>query len=277
MVGAKVDHAVGSDQANAGFWSELCGSALARTLGITTVTADALRRFDATYMALYPYLWNYVRHENLQGQRVLEIGLGYGTLGQILAGRRAQYSGLDVAASAVSLMRHRLALARIGRAAAVQVGSALAIPHRDASFDYVYSIGCLHHTGNLPRAIDEVARVLVPGGKAIVMLYHRHSYRQWIERARFRLRCGGRAPKAELERCLRGLYDTNAYGTAAPFTAYVSRREVRRLFCRFSTVRIDTRNAEGLAVGGRLRIPRDRLLENVARVAGLDLYVVAVR
>jgi SAM-dependent methyltransferase len=210
---------------------------------------------------------------------MLEIDLGYGTLGQILAGKRSRYFGLDVAASAVSFMRHRLGLAGVGRAA-IQVGSALAIPYRDASIDYVYSIGCLHHTGDLPRAIDAVARVLVPGGNAIVMLYHRHSYRQWIERVRLRLRRERRAPEgaAELERHLGGLYDTNADGAAAPFTSYVSRREVGRLFHRFGTVRIDTQNPEGVTlVGGRLRIPRERLLDNVGRVVGLDLYVLATR
>ena len=268
------------DAANAEFWSELCGSGLARALGITEMTPDSLRRFDAAYMALYPYLWDYVRSEDVRGRRVLEIGLGYGSLGQTLAGRRSRYFGLDVAPPAAALMRHRLELAGIDRGGAIQVGSALALPYRDASVDYVYSIGCLHHTGDLTRAIDEVARILVPGGKAIVMLYHRHSYRQWIERARFWLRSKRRAPEtaAELERRLRGLYDTNAAGAAAPSTEYVSRREVRRLFRRFASVRVETRNAERLELlGGWLRVPRERLLDNVGRLAGLDLYVVAVR
>lgn len=52
------------------------------------------------------------------------------------------------------------------------------------TFDYVYSIGCLHHTGDVPRSIEEVHRVLVPGGRAVVMLYNRHSLRRMAYRAR---------------------------------------------------------------------------------------------
>jgi SAM-dependent methyltransferase len=46
----------------------------------------------------------------------------------------------------------------------------------DQCFDLVYSHGVLHHTPNTRTAIDEVYRVLKPGGRAIVMLYHRHSF-----------------------------------------------------------------------------------------------------
>src|SRR5262245_9621357 len=63
------------DRRNAQFWSELCGSALARSLGITEHTPEALRRFDEAYMELYPYLAAYVFQEGLRGRRVLEIGI----------------------------------------------------------------------------------------------------------------------------------------------------------------------------------------------------------
>jgi SAM-dependent methyltransferase len=37
----------------------------------------------------------------------------------------------------------------------------------------VYSFGVLHHTLDTQKAINEVHRVLKPGGKAIIMLYHK--------------------------------------------------------------------------------------------------------
>ena len=69
------------------------------------------------------------------------------------------------------MMEHRIGLLGVGRGSATQ-GSALDIPHPDGSFDVVVSIGCLHHTGNLAGAIDEVHRVLRPGGEAMVMVYN---------------------------------------------------------------------------------------------------------
>ena len=95
------------DAANAEFWNELCGTTFAQALGITDLSEDSLRRFDAAYLDFYPYLSGYVP-ESLAGQRVLEIGLGFGTLGQLLAARGADYFGLDISAGPVELMRDRL-------------------------------------------------------------------------------------------------------------------------------------------------------------------------
>ena len=95
-----------TDIRNAAFWNELCGSGLARSVGITDRTPESLRKFDEAYMAMYPYLSRYVTAENLTGKRTLEIGLGYGTLGQLIALRGCQYHGLDIAAGPVEMMRY---------------------------------------------------------------------------------------------------------------------------------------------------------------------------
>src|SRR5688572_23772177 len=134
------------DEENAAFWNELCGTQLAQSIGITDASPESLSAFDRAYLSYYPYLTNYVESEPLAGRRVLEIGLGYGTLGQLLAQRGAEYRGLDISPGPVAMLRERLT--RIGVGAAdmrVVVGSALDIPHPEAAFDYVYSIGCLHH------------------------------------------------------------------------------------------------------------------------------------
>jgi SAM-dependent methyltransferase len=248
------------DAGNARFWDELCGSALARMLGIEDATADSLRRFDAAYLESYPYLDGYLE-DDLSGQAVLEVGLGYGTVSGALAERGAELHGLDIAAGPVEMVRHRLRLLGRPTDERIVLGSALAMPFADASFDRVYSIGCLHHTGDLPRAIGEVHRVLRPGGHAVVMVYNRHSFRLLVDRLR------RRSPEE-----LRGAYDSNADGEAAPHTDYVTARQARELFGRFSRVRIDRRNFDNLPY-----VPRRRLLGNVDRVLGLDLYVVAVR
>jgi SAM-dependent methyltransferase len=222
-------------------------------------------------MKFYPYLRAYVTNEKLAGCRVLEIGLGYGTLGQIIAMQGCQYFGLDIAVTPVSMMQYRITRLH-QNAKQVQQGSALDIPYPDASFDYVYSIGCLHHTGNLNRSIGEIYRILKPGGKAIVMLYHRHSFRQMIAPIR---RLFSRKLRADYARGLRGMYDRDSKGTVAPYTDYVSRAEVRQLFGAFSKLQIDCQNFDTYTLFRRLPIPRQLWLNNIARVVGLDLYVVA--
>jgi SAM-dependent methyltransferase len=264
------------DERNRAFWDELCGSGLAQSLGITEITPASLARFDEAYTSYYPYLGRYLDQLPVEGRDVLEIGLGFGTVGQILAGRGARYRGADIAAGPVAMMQDRLRwLGRADEAEAVQA-SALELPWQDETFDVVVSIGCLHHTGDLPRAIGEVHRVLRTGGYAFVMLYNAHSFRQLVQVPRQTARAlrEGRSSSEQV----RAMYDVNTGGEAAPHTDYVSRRDVRRLFSSFSAVAIEAQNFDPLRVGlrgRRLTIPRERLLDNVARLLGLDLYIQA--
>jgi len=254
------------DESNAAFWNMLCGWNMAREAGITGEGEDDLRRFDELYLRFYPYLEHYVPAD-LTGRKVLEVGLGYGTLGQLLASRGANYWGVDIAAEPVTVMRRRL-LGLNRPEEQVQQASVLDLPFADETFDCVYSIGCLHHTGNLERSVAEVYRVLVPGGRAVVMLYNRHSLRRFAHAVGRALR---RRDGRSLDDEMRGLYDAHESGEAAPHTDFVSRAEVRRLFARFARVHIDVQNFDGYRFGLR----REWFLSNLARVVGLDLYVVA--
>ena len=266
----------GIDEQNQSFWDELCGTSQARSLGITEITPETIARFDEWYMQFYPYLARYLDDLNVDGRAVLEIGLGFGTVGQILASRGARYHGADIAAGPVAMMRDRLRwLGRPDEGSVLQA-SVLELPWNDKTFDVVVSIGCLHHTGHLPRAVPEVHRVLVPGGLAFVMLYNAHSFRQLVVVRRERLRAAW-ARRSSAER-VRAMYDTNTAGEAAPHTDFVSRRDVRRLFGAFSKVAIESRNFDSLTptlAGRELMIPRERLLGNVARLLGTDLYIHA--
>jgi ubiquinone/menaquinone biosynthesis C-methylase UbiE len=255
------------DKSNAEFWDTLCGWGLARRAGITGESEDDLTRFDQLYFDFYPYLSPYADREDLQGKKVLEIGLGFGTLGQLLASRGSEYQGVDIAAGPVSMMRRRLEALGLPEDR-VHQASVLELPFPDGTFDYVYSIGCLHHTGDLPRSVAEVHRVLTPGGRAVVMLYHAHSFR----RVAFRLwDAASPARRRRTAERMRGLYDADPSGTPAPHTDFVSRREVRRLFGDFERVHIDVQNFDSYRYG----IKREWFLSNLARVVGLDLYIVA--
>lgn len=54
------------------------------------------------------------------------------------------------------------------------VGDVRAIPYADDSFDLVYSMGTIEHFDETERAVTEIARVLKPGGRAIVGVPNRH-------------------------------------------------------------------------------------------------------
>ncbi len=105
----------------------------------------------------------------LGGTRVLELGCGTGLLLSRVRGFAPSVTGVD------------LSLGMLRRAAErghpVAQGSVTALPYRDASFDLAYSFKVLPHVDPLDRAVDEVARVLVPGGVAVLEFYNPISLR----------------------------------------------------------------------------------------------------
>jgi ubiquinone/menaquinone biosynthesis C-methylase UbiE len=108
------------------------------------------------------------------GLKVLEIGCGLGTDGAQFAMAGAEYTGIDLTEAAVDLARRRFEL--WGLPGEFKVSDAENLDFPSETFDLVYSHGVLHHTPDTPGAVREVHRVLRPGGRAVVMLYHRNSY-----------------------------------------------------------------------------------------------------
>ena len=105
---------------------------------------------------------------------VLEIGCGLGTDGAQFAKAGANYTGIDLTEAAVDLARRRFEISDLPGTFRVADAERLDFPNE--CFDLVYSHGVLHHTPDTRAAVREVHRVLRPGGRAVVMLYHRDSY-----------------------------------------------------------------------------------------------------
>jgi ubiquinone/menaquinone biosynthesis C-methylase UbiE len=109
-----------------------------------------------------------------RGLKVLEIGCGMATDGAQFARAGAVYTGIDLTEAAINLARQRFALS--GLQGDFRVSDAEGLDFPDESFDLIYSHGVLHHTPDIEAAVREIHRVLKPGGRALVMLYHRGSY-----------------------------------------------------------------------------------------------------
>src|SRR5919112_5264067 len=125
---------------------------------------------------------------------VLEVGCGLGTDGAQFAKAGAHYTGIDLTEAAVDLARRRFELFNLPGAFRVADAERLDFP--DNTFDLVYSHGVLHHTPDTQTAIREIHRVLRPGGRAVVMLYHRDSYNYRINIGVLR-RAGARLLRTE--------------------------------------------------------------------------------
>lgn len=270
------------NEKNSNFWDELCGTGLANEMGISDFSPFNLEKFDSEYLKMYPYLSKYYQREPLIGKKVLEIGLGYGTFGQMLAEKGCDYFGLDIAQGPVTMMKYRLELMRCGNPDNIQKGSALNIPFKDSMFDYVYSIGCLHHTGNIALAIQEISRIVKPGGKVIIMLYNKNSFRQLVEipLVYYVKKILNKNFSFSKKEFTDSQYDTNSMGETAPYIEYVSKTQVKELFHSFEELTIDVQNFDidnYTFLRGILVILRKILLNTFGRIAGLDLYITAIR
>jgi ubiquinone/menaquinone biosynthesis C-methylase UbiE len=113
-----------------------------------------------------------------KGKKVLEIGIGNGADGAMFALNGAEYTGVDLTEAALDATRKHFRV--LGLPGTFQKGNAEQLTFADNSFDIVYSHGVLHHTPDIQRAIDEVWRVLKPGGNAIIMLYHKTSFNYYV-------------------------------------------------------------------------------------------------
>lgn len=95
---------------------------------------------------------------------VLDLGMGGGRLLVELDGAGWTVSGIDGSWAMVRLAQARLP----HRKASLEHADAESLPFADASFDAVVATGVLEYVETLPRALAEAARVLRPGGRAVI-------------------------------------------------------------------------------------------------------------
>jgi SAM-dependent methyltransferase len=115
----------------------------------------------------------------MRGGRVLEIGCGVGqyVIKSLLEHSPGKIVALDLTEGVDTL--RRIVVERypqfLDRILVVQA-SVFSMPFRHSSFDYVYSLGVLHHTGNTESAIRAAAGLVREGGQLNVWVYAASTY-----------------------------------------------------------------------------------------------------
>jgi SAM-dependent methyltransferase len=132
------------------------------------------QRYDQYRYTKEAHILTNLDHIDWEGRSVLEIGLGQGADAEQIVRRGGLYSGVDLTDESVKRVRMRFALKGLDHDR-IERASALELPFDNGSFDIVYSHGVLHHIPEIQKAQAEIARVLKPDGKLIVMLYAKWS------------------------------------------------------------------------------------------------------
>jgi 2-polyprenyl-6-hydroxyphenyl methylase/3-demethylubiquinone-9 3-methyltransferase len=96
------------------------------------------------------------------GQTVLDLGCGGGFMAEAMAKKGAAVTGLDQARGAIAAARRHAE--QEGLAIDCREGVGEDLPFADGAFDVVVSCDALEHVADLEQVLDEVTRVLRPGG-----------------------------------------------------------------------------------------------------------------
>jgi ubiquinone/menaquinone biosynthesis C-methylase UbiE len=158
------------------FWNtEACGT---HYVPLEKGTAEFYERYREFRYRTEWHIPLLVPFSETTGKQVLEIGCGNGADGVLFARHGAEYTGVDLTEAAVDATRQHFKVVNLR--GTFQIENAEKLSFSDSSFDFVYSHGVLHHTPHPDEAFREVYRVLKPGGKAVLMLYHKHSLNYYL-------------------------------------------------------------------------------------------------
>ena len=157
---------------------------------------------------------------------VLNIGCGFDESSQLALLGAECYIGIDYSYTAAKTSLD--ALRKLNNQGITAQANAESLPIKTSSIDLVYSSGVLHHTPNTEQALQEVFRVLKPGGKGVIGLYSKYSPKFIMARIVGTIRSILSLRKISWFEHTETAWKTES--TATPFTSTYSKKELLHLF-----------------------------------------------
>ena len=108
-----------------------------------------------------------LRPELTPDMRVLDVGCGPGGFLAVLAELSGEVVGVDISEQFVSLARATIARHGLANASA-EIASSDSLPCADGAFHAVVLVDVIHHLERIGPTLDEVCRVLRPGGRLLI-------------------------------------------------------------------------------------------------------------
>ena len=121
-----------------------------------------------------PEILKFTDFNLLKGLNVLEVGYGLGSDAVLLANASKNYFGTDLSEVSYEVTSRRLKLYDL-KNTNLKIGSSTNLDYEDGFFDFVYSWGVIHHSGNIRKSLEEIFRVLKKGGRSKIMVYNKDS------------------------------------------------------------------------------------------------------
>jgi ubiquinone/menaquinone biosynthesis C-methylase UbiE len=221
------------------------------------------------YVEYAPWMAETMEFSHHAGKELLEIGAGMGTDLAQFAKHGAIVTDVDLSSGHLALAKENFQLRGLQGRFVHQDAETLPFP--DASFDVVYSNGVIHHTPNTQKVVDEIYRVLRPGGKAIIMVYAENSIYYWRNLVGWLGLKHGQLYTSSIGHVMSCSVEMTA-NDARPLVKAYSKPRIRRMFGRFERVTIDQRQ---LTAGEMPRLLKWMNLDLAGRLMGWNLIVKA--
>lgn len=223
------------------------------------------------YTEYAPWMSSIMEFDNYQGKKVLEIGGGLGTDLAQFAKSGADVTDIDFSVGHLRHAQRNFVLRDLS--GDFHIGDAEALPYADNSFDLVYSNGVIHHTPQTQNVVDEILRVLRPGGKIICMVYAQNSLNFWLNVFfRYGIRRSELLDHSVNEIMSREVEVTSTGAT--PLVKVYTGDRLRKMFSKFDNINIVKRQLVRAEVPKFLRFVPLNLLE---RFLGWNLIVKAIK
>jgi demethylmenaquinone methyltransferase/2-methoxy-6-polyprenyl-1,4-benzoquinol methylase len=113
------------------------------------------------------------------GELALDVCCGTGDVAFALAASGATVTGFDFSEPMLAVARNRARSVAPGASPVFQQGDALNLPFADASFDVVTISYGLRNLADFDRGVRELARVLRPGGRLLVLDFGKPDNALW--------------------------------------------------------------------------------------------------
>ncbi len=168
------------EERSCGTWDEIVGDAPEKSL-------EWFQRVENHRYKLEACIHSVAQFTRYHGKKLLEVGVGAGTDHLQWARAGAICHGVDLTDAAIANTTAHLA--HYGFTSVLKRIDAEALPFPDATFDVVYSWGVIHHSEKPEKIIQEIHRILKPGGVFVGMMYGRYSLvtlRTWVRYALLR-------------------------------------------------------------------------------------------
>ena len=99
---------------------------------------------------------------------ILEIGTGKGYMAITLARMGLNFTTVDISSEEQEFARQNIKHLNLEGFVDFKIGDAAALNFKNDSFDIVLSVNTLHHLKNPFKVIDEMLRLLKPGGRIVL-------------------------------------------------------------------------------------------------------------